>query len=61
MWNEDFEFIINCPELAFVRFTVKDEDVGNDDLIGRYTIRFENMRQGNFIDQTNSNNKNIFF
>lgn len=46
IWNEDLEFTINCPELAFVRFTVKDEDVGNDDLIGTFTIRFEHIRQG---------------
>lgn len=47
IWNEDFKFNINCPELAFVRFLVKDEDIGIDDYIGEFTIRFENMRQGN--------------
>ena len=46
-WNEDFEFQINCPELAFVKFTVLDRDeTSQDDLIGEYTIRFQNMRQG---------------
>ncbi len=46
VWNEDFKFSINCPELAFVRFTVKDEDLGKDDLLGFYTIRFECIRKG---------------
>ena len=49
IWNEDFKFIVNCPELAFVRFNVLDEDVGKDQSIGYYTIRFENMRQGTFF------------
>lgn len=46
IWNQDFTFCVNCPELAFVRFVVKDEDIGIDDYIGEYTIRFDNMRQG---------------
>lgn len=45
-WDETFEFTICCPELAFVRFKVKDEDLSQDDFIGEYTIRYENMRQG---------------
>ena len=44
--NKEFKFKIYCPELAFVKFTVKDEDFGCDDFIGEYTLRFENMRQG---------------
>lgn len=48
IWNEDFKFVVNCPELAFVKFSVFDDDVGKDDLIGLHTIRFENIRQGNF-------------
>jgi Ca2+-dependent lipid-binding protein len=47
LWYEDFEFQVNCPELAFVKFTVKDDDVSKDDFIGEYTIRFKNMRPGN--------------
>lgn len=46
IWNEDLEFNINCPELAFVRFIVKDEDLGNDDFVGSNAFRFENIRQG---------------
>ena len=49
VWNEDFVFNINCPELAFVKFTIKDEDVGKDDLLGYYVIRFECMRKGLFF------------
>ncbi len=46
IWDEKFIFVINCPELAFIKFTVKDKDVGKDQLIGEFTIRFENIRQG---------------
>jgi Ca2+-dependent lipid-binding protein len=46
IWNETFKFVVNCPELAFVKFTVKDEDIGKDQFIGDFTIRFNNMRPG---------------
>jgi phosphatidylinositol phospholipase C, delta len=46
IWNQDFKFLINCPELAFIRFNVKDKDVGKDQTIGTAVIRFENMRLG---------------
>lgn len=47
IWNEDFRFDINCPELAFVKFKVMDKDTAsNDDLIGYYAIRFQNIRCG---------------
>lgn len=46
VWNEVFQFDINCPELAFIKFTVRDEDFGKDQLIGDFTIRLQNIRQG---------------
>lgn len=46
IWNQDFKFVINCPDLAIVKFTVNDEDIGKDDLLGDYAIRFNNIRQG---------------
>ncbi|CAF0759543.1 unnamed protein product [Brachionus calyciflorus] len=62
IWNEDFEFTINCPELAFVKFIVKDEDVGNDDFIGQYTIRFQNIKQGyRHIALKNKSSKGTLF
>lgn len=48
IWNEDFKFIVCCPELAFVKFSVKDDDFGKNSLVGYYTIRFENIRNGIF-------------
>ena len=60
-WNEIFEFNINCPELAFVKFTVKDEDTGFDDFIGEYTVRFENMREGKFLFYFRFNNFYFIF
>lgn len=46
IWNQDFKFVVNCPDLALLKFTVMDEDVGKDDLIGDYAIRFNNIRPG---------------
>lgn len=46
LWNEDFSFVINCPELAFVKFSIKDNDIGKDTTLGHYTIRFINIREG---------------
>ena len=45
-WNRNFTFDICYPQLAFVKFTVKDKDLGHDDVIGDYAIRVENMREG---------------
>ena len=49
IWNEDVKFTVNCPELAFVKFTVKDQDTGVDDLLGHFSIRFDNIRPGRNI------------
>ena len=46
IWNHDFKFLINCPELAIVRFTVRDDDVGKDQLIGNFAIRLLSMKSG---------------
>jgi Ca2+-dependent lipid-binding protein len=46
IWNENFRFAVNCPELAFVKFTVKDENLGKDQVLGSYTIRFSSIRPG---------------
>jgi Ca2+-dependent lipid-binding protein len=46
IWNENIKFVINCPELAFVKFVVKDQDIGKDQTLGYFVIRFENIRQG---------------
>lgn len=48
IWNQDFKFVINCPELAFVKFSIRDEDIGIDPLLGYYAIRFINMREGKY-------------
>ena len=54
IWNEDFTFNINCPELAFIKFKVMDKDTGSkDDLIGYYAIRFENIRPGIYMKHEN--------
>ena len=50
VWNEDFQFQINCPELAFVKINVLDEDVGLDDELGYYVVKFDCIRKGFLFD-----------
>lgn len=46
LFDESFEFQINLPELALVRFVVLDDDFIGDEFIGQYTIPFECMQTG---------------
>lgn len=47
VWNETLRFNINCPELAFVKFSVLDKDsLSKDDEIGTFAIRFKSMKEG---------------
>ncbi len=46
IFDESFEFQINLPELALVRFAVLDDDFIGDEFIGQYTIPFDCMQTG---------------
>ena len=46
IFDESFEFQINLPELALVRFAVLDDDYIGDEFIGQFTIPFECMQTG---------------
>ncbi|XP_030204030.1 inactive phospholipase C-like protein 2 isoform X2 [Gadus morhua] len=46
IFDESFEFQINLPELAMVRFVVLDDDFIGDDFIGQYTIPLECVQPG---------------
>ena len=46
IFDESFEFQINLPELALVRFCVLDDDFIGDEFIAQYTIPFECMQTG---------------
>ena len=48
--QKPFEFVIHCPEMAFVKFVIKDEDIGKDQTIGYYSIRVSNIREGKIIN-----------
>ncbi len=62
LWNEDLSFTINCPELAIIYLEVRDDDLGKDDSIGYYAIRFENMRPGyRHIPLRNQMSKGVLF
>ncbi|XP_055747473.1 inactive phospholipase C-like protein 2 [Salvelinus fontinalis] len=46
VFDESFEFQINLPELAALRFVVLDDDYIGDEFIGQYTIPFECLQPG---------------
>ncbi|XP_006008939.2 inactive phospholipase C-like protein 2 [Latimeria chalumnae] len=46
IFDESFEFEINLPELAMVRFVALDDDYIGDEFIGQYTIPFECLQPG---------------
>ncbi|XP_053327732.1 inactive phospholipase C-like protein 1 isoform X2 [Spea bombifrons] len=46
IFDESFEFQINLPELAMVRFMVLDDDYIGDEFIGQYTIPIECLQPG---------------
>ncbi|XP_062862516.1 inactive phospholipase C-like protein 1 isoform X2 [Trichomycterus rosablanca] len=46
LFDETFEFQVNMPELALLRFVVLDDDYIGDDFIGQYTISFECLQPG---------------
>ncbi|XP_053719513.1 inactive phospholipase C-like protein 2 [Synchiropus splendidus] len=46
VFDESFEFQINLPELAMVRFVVLDDDYIGDEFIGQYTIPLECLQSG---------------
>ena len=49
IFNETFEFHINLPELALIRFVVLDDEYIGDDFIGQCTVPFECLQTGKFI------------
>ncbi|XP_067467371.1 inactive phospholipase C-like protein 2 isoform X2 [Thunnus thynnus] len=46
IFDESFEFQINLPELAMVRFVVLDDDFIGDEFIGQYAIPLECLQPG---------------
>ncbi|XP_041121408.1 inactive phospholipase C-like protein 2 isoform X1 [Polyodon spathula] len=46
IFDESFEFQINLPELAALRFVVLDDDYIGDEFIAQYTIPFECLQPG---------------
>ncbi|KAI2805487.1 hypothetical protein RDWZM_008746 [Blomia tropicalis] len=46
-WNESYRFEVACPELAFIRFVVYDEDVfGEPQFVGQATYPLPTIRRG---------------
>ncbi|KAG9348687.1 hypothetical protein JZ751_029004 [Albula glossodonta] len=46
LFDETFEFQVNMPELALLRFVVLDDDYIGDDFIGQYSVAFECLQSG---------------
>ncbi|XP_069947731.1 inactive phospholipase C-like protein 1 isoform X1 [Cherax quadricarinatus] len=46
IFDESFEFHINLPELALVRFVVLDDEFIGDDFVGQCTIPFDCIQTG---------------
>lgn len=46
IFDESFEFLINLPELALVRFVVLDDEFIGDDFVGQCTIPFDCIQTG---------------
>ncbi|XP_068602365.1 inactive phospholipase C-like protein 1 [Brachionichthys hirsutus] len=46
LFDETFEFQVNMPELALLRFVVLDDDYIGDDFIGQYSLAFECLQPG---------------
>ncbi|XP_075994184.1 1-phosphatidylinositol 4,5-bisphosphate phosphodiesterase delta-1a isoform X2 [Genypterus blacodes] len=47
MWNENFQFDIQVPDLALVRFVVEDYDsTSQNDLVGQYCLPLTSMQNG---------------
>ncbi|KAM9436889.1 1-phosphatidylinositol 4,5-bisphosphate phosphodiesterase delta-1a isoform 2-T2 [Clarias gariepinus] len=47
MWNENFKFTVQVPDLALVRFLVMDHDTASqNDFIGQYTLPLTSMQNG---------------
>ncbi|KPP75010.1 inactive phospholipase C-like protein 1-like [Scleropages formosus] len=46
LFDETFEFQVNLPELALLRFVVLDDDYIGDDFIGQYSIALECLQPG---------------
>ncbi|XP_048868648.1 inactive phospholipase C-like protein 1 [Brienomyrus brachyistius] len=46
LFDETFEFQVNLPELALLRFVVLDDDYIGDDFIGQYSVAFECLQPG---------------
>eukprot|EP00698_Gefionella_okellyi_P008306 TRINITY_DN2057_c0_g1_i1.p1 TRINITY_DN2057_c0_g1~~TRINITY_DN2057_c0_g1_i1.p1 ORF type:complete len:642 (-),score=155.79 TRINITY_DN2057_c0_g1_i1:1906-3831(-) len=46
VWHETFTFDVSVPDLALLRLTVYDEDVGSDDFIAYRVLPLAHIREG---------------
>lgn len=53
-WNTKFQFDVHVPELALVRFVVKDHDsMSANEFVAQYTLPFNSLKMGEFMDICN--------
>jgi len=46
VWDETLTFDLNAPELALIRFELRDEDFGKDTFIAQSVVPFASLRPG---------------
>uniref|UniRef100_A0A915E8Q7 Phosphoinositide phospholipase C n=1 Tax=Ditylenchus dipsaci TaxID=166011 RepID=A0A915E8Q7_9BILA len=47
VWNENFSFPLHCPEIAVIRFEIKDFDsTSSNDFIGEFSVPVSSVRPG---------------
>ncbi|XP_068604489.1 1-phosphatidylinositol 4,5-bisphosphate phosphodiesterase delta-1-like [Brachionichthys hirsutus] len=47
VWNENFCFEVSVPDLALVRFAIRDHDsMSDDEFVGQYTLPFNSLKMG---------------
>eukprot|EP00795_Rhopilema_esculentum_P013079 gene13079-3863_t len=56
VFDETFEFHVNLPELALIRFVVLDDDFIGDGFIGQFTMPVECLQSGYRMVKLSSNN-----
>ncbi|CAK9297085.1 unnamed protein product [Gordionus sp. m RMFG-2023] len=61
VWNEAFEFVIDDPQSAILRFVVKDfNSSSKNDFIGQFTIPFKCLMEGcKFFKLLNKHNQSL--
>ncbi|KAF7639855.1 Phosphoinositide phospholipase C [Meloidogyne graminicola] len=60
VWNENMSFPLACPELAILRFCIKDFDsTSRDEFIGEFSVPVQSIRPGYSHVRLNTGNQHL--